>query len=249
MRVEQDVLEVLDRATISGATLILNGQLDRKLYERTNKVLELAGGKWDRKTRTHVFPRPADEATEPILLTGEVSNLKQDLQAFFTPEAAAVRVMELAGVGRGMSVLEPSAGEGALARLVRDAGADVRCVEISPTLCEELRFAVDPETVCADFMRTDVVELSGPFDAVVMNPPFSKQQDARHVLHAYQMLKPGGGLVAIMSAAVTFRDTSLYREVRSLILNRGGSLEHLPQGSFKEAGTMVNTVIVRIEAG
>ncbi|WP_332763996.1 methyltransferase [Phenylobacterium sp.] len=248
----QDVLEVLDRASTEGPALRLVGQLDRKLYEATNKALEFAGGKWDRKAKAHLFPFDADDVLDPILLTGVVPDLrdrtKQDFQAFFTPEALAPVVIAKAMIEPGMSVLEPSAGEGSLARKARDAGGDVRCVEIHPSLCEVLRETVDPEAVCADFLRTDVIELGGPFDRAVMNPPFSKQQDARHVLHAVKMLKPGGRLVSIMSAAVTYRDTPLYREVRDLILNSGGACEALPDGSFKESGTAVNTVLVTINA-
>ncbi len=34
-----------------------------------------------------------------------------------------------------------------------------------------------------------------------MNPPFSRQQDIRHVMHAAKFLKPGGRLVAVMGAS------------------------------------------------
>ena len=51
MQVDSEVLSVLSRATTNGTALTLVGQLDRKLYERTNKVPEAAGGKWDRRAR------------------------------------------------------------------------------------------------------------------------------------------------------------------------------------------------------
>ena len=38
MQVDSEVLSVLSRATTNGTALTLVGQLDRKLYERTNKV-------------------------------------------------------------------------------------------------------------------------------------------------------------------------------------------------------------------
>lgn len=55
MRVDDEVLAVLSRAETNGFELKLTGQLDRKLYERTNKVLEAAGGKWSRKAKAHIF--------------------------------------------------------------------------------------------------------------------------------------------------------------------------------------------------
>ena len=44
MRVDNAVLAVLSVAATEGNQLFLTGQLDRKLYEKTNKVLEAAGG-------------------------------------------------------------------------------------------------------------------------------------------------------------------------------------------------------------
>lgn len=248
MRVSQDVLAVLDRSRTEGPNLYLPpGQLDRKLYEAVNKALVCAGGKWTRGAQAHVFAVPAEEAIEPILLTGEITDAKREFQAFFTPEDLGRRVIAEARIAPDMLVLEPSAGEGVLARLAMEAGAQVACVELNPTLREHLEFLTGA-CICADFLRTDVVELGGPFDRVVMNPPFTRQQDARHVLHAARMLKPDGRLVAIMGGSVTFRETPYYREVRDLVANTGGSITMLPEGSFKASGTTVNTCLVVIEA-
>ncbi len=55
------------------------------------------------------------------------------------------------------------------------------------------------------------------FDRVVMNPPFERQQDIDHVSRAAGMLKPGGRLVSVMSAGVTFRENNKTRWFRDLI--------------------------------
>ncbi len=55
MKVDQQILQVLSVAHTQGNALTLYGQLDRKLYERTNKVLDAAGGRWNRKTKGHLF--------------------------------------------------------------------------------------------------------------------------------------------------------------------------------------------------
>jgi hypothetical protein len=49
-----------------------------------------------------------------------------------------------------------------------------------------------------------------------------------------------------MGAGVVFRENKLAVEFRALVEDRGGSIEALPEGSFKESGTMVNTVVVTI---
>jgi len=51
-----------------------------------------------------------------------------------------------------------------------------------------------------------------------------------------------------MSSSVTFRDNKLTQDFRDLIWERGGDIVALPEGAFKESGTNVRTVIVRIPA-
>ncbi len=253
MRVSQDVLEVLDRCSTDGPRLFLPaGQLDRPLYVAVNKALECAGGKWTRGVKAHVFAGDAAEALDPILLTGEITDAKKELQAFFTPDDLAADVVAEACIGEGMRVLEPNAGEGALARHAVEAGGQVWAVEINSTLRSHLEFVVGEEVHLGDFLTMTPRDFATngeawQFDRVVMNPPFARQADARHVLHAYTFLRPGGRLVAIMAASVTFRDTALYREVRELVAATGGRIEKLPEGSFKESGTGVNTVLVIID--
>ena len=46
MQISKEVLTVLSHATVEPKAVILNGQLDRKLYTDTDKVLRLMGGKW-----------------------------------------------------------------------------------------------------------------------------------------------------------------------------------------------------------
>ena len=87
------------------------------------------------------------------------------------------------------------------------------------------------------------------FDRVVMNPPFNKARaDIHHVLHAFKFLKKGGRLVAIMPSGVRFRDDKLTNEFRDLVLSCG-TIEDLPEQSFKESGTLVNTVLVILNKG
>ncbi|MDF9812984.1 hypothetical protein [Streptomyces sp. SPB162] len=48
MKIDPDVLDVLRAATVDGPALRLNGQLERKLYERVNLALHALGGVWHR---------------------------------------------------------------------------------------------------------------------------------------------------------------------------------------------------------
>lgn len=248
MNVSNDVLAVLSSAILSGNQLQLTGQLDRNLYTKTNKVLEAAGGKWDKKAKAHVFSGDASDRIEQIILTGSIDIPKDDFEFFPTPPEVVGRLIELAAINDGMMVLEPSAGRGAIAKAVHAAatGVMVDMYEMMPANNEAL-IALDLSLSGVgepcDFLT---VEPKPIYDRVVMNPPFSKQADIKHVLHALKFLKPGGMLVSVMASSVSFRENKLTTDFRSLVSAKGGSIEPLPDGSFRSSGTMVNTVIVTI---
>ena len=84
------------------------------------------------------------------------------------------------------------------------------------------------------------------YDRIVANPPFLRQLDIKHIQHALHFLKPDGLLTSVMSASVSYRSNKLTTEFRELIAARNGSIEELPDGSFKESGTLARTVIVTI---
>lgn len=246
MRVSDDVLAVLSVAELEGQALRLTGQLDRSMYTKVNKVIEAAGGKWDRKAKAHLFDKSASDRVEEIILTGEVEVPKDEFNYFPSPHDVVARLMELADIKPLMDVLEPSAGRGAIASACAAAGADVDCYELMRenylALCENTRLRhVRP----IDFLTQEPEPI---YDRVVMNPPFAKQQDIKHVLHALKFLKPGGLLVSVMASSVTFRDNKLTQDFRDLIRERGGDIEALPEAAFKSSGTMVRTVIVTIPA-
>lgn len=241
MRIDEQVLAALSSATVSGNNVTLAGQLDRNLYTRTNKALEAAGGKWSRKAQAHVFPTDAAERIDQMLLTGSVDVPKDDFEFFPTPPAVVARVLELADIKPSLLVLEPSAGKGALAVPAAALRANVDCYELMPANYEFL--CKLPGLGCVqpgDFLKAAP---RGVYDRVVMNPPFSRQADIKHVLHALQFLRPGGLLVAVMSAGVTFRSDARTTAFRELVKERGGHIEPLSENSFKASGTGVNTVI------
>jgi phospholipid N-methyltransferase/outer membrane murein-binding lipoprotein Lpp len=173
-------------------------------------------------------------------------------QLFPTPRELAARMVDEAGGFRpGMRMLEPSAGTGRLidAALMADAApSEIVAVEISPPLASALlaKYQGAARVHHGSFLETGP-DLLGLFDVVLMNPPFADQADIAHVRHAVQFLKPGGRLVAIMSAGVTFRSDRKAEEFRTFVESRGGTIEPLPPDTFKESGTGVNSVLVVID--
>lgn len=247
MKVASDILAIIANAETDGNSLRLVSQIDRKQYTAVAKVIELAGGKWSRKAKAHLFDEDASAAIEPLLLTGEISNAKQDFGQFDTPAPLARTVVDLAHIKPGLRVLEPSAGIGNLVEPIEADGGLVEAFEIDTKRYYAARERCD----FAGGLRLSNFLSSKPapvFDRVVMNPPFAGQADVRHVMHAAKFLRPDGRLVAIMSSNIIFRENKVSREFREFISDRGGEIRPLPSGSFAVSGTNVNTAIVTMEA-
>jgi predicted RNA methylase len=242
-RIPQSVLEVLSRSTAEGDKLRLPpGQLVRTLYTATNKVIELMGGKWDRKSATHVFKgEDVLERLDNALLTGTVHDNVKHYQFFPTPPDVVAMLIEMADLSAGMTVLEPSAGDGAIVKGLLAVTSEVMCHEIQPDKCATLRtLAGDSSVFEGNFLEHSPLEL---FDRVVMNPPFTRQQDIDHVLHAHKFLKPDGVLVSVMGAGVSFREDKKANAFRDWVSSNKGFFVELPEGSFSASGTCVNTFV------
>ncbi|SDL75803.1 Methyltransferase small domain-containing protein [Nonomuraea maritima] len=172
------------------------------------------------------------------------------LETFFSTPMVVERVIEAAEIRPGMTVLEPSAGRGALVKAAALAGAlAVHCVELyAPFAPDLLDMDAVADVTSGDFLQVEPDNYPYRFDRVVMNPPFSKGQDIRHVTHALRFLKPGGRLVAVMSNGVAHHVANVAKEFRELVEARGGSITQLPDDAFASAGTNVSTVLVVIPA-
>lgn len=162
---------------------------------------------------------------------------------FPTPKAIVSEMVKKAAAEPGMSVLEPSAGKGNIADILKESGIEPDVIEVNHTL-REILSAKGHKLVGTDFL-----EHTGEYDRIVMNPPFENGQEIDHVRHAYRLLKPGGKIVSIMSEGPFFRSMKKDTEFREWLDEVGGTSEKLPEGSFKsgERPTGVATRMVVIE--
>lgn len=245
----EEVLEILRNAHIDDTGVDLRcGKLAPTTYKNVDKFLTTAGCKWNRSAQRHLFVDPqAKSKLLELLETGQVVNHKQTLQQFFTPAELRGEMVGLAGIGRGYKVLEPSAGDGALADAAVRAGADlVICYEIDPLLVEQIR-AKGHTVFLQDFLRASGLQT---FDAVVMNPPFTGGQDIAHVTHAYRsFLKPGGRLVAIVAGGAldSSARSKAKRAFNLLVATYGVYHRQLPAGTFSGSGTQVITTLLVLQ--
>lgn len=134
--------------------------------------------------------------------------LNKDIPGFFpTPEDLAMEIVEKAQIESGHRVLEPSAGLGHMATVISEVCPECHLdlIEIQPDLCEALKLKGFENVRNADFIQivneTSFMNLAPDvlYDRIIMNPPFENLQDIDHVLYAWNFLKPGGRLVAIMA--------------------------------------------------
>jgi 16S rRNA G966 N2-methylase RsmD len=259
VKLTPEVRSVLERSTITGNQLQLPGQLDRKLYEAVMRVISNCGGKWNRSAGAHVFACDPRAKLGLALDTGVAQDDKKTFQFFPTPPELAAIVVARACVG-GQTVLEPSAGSGALVReCIREGAHQLAMIEINPEHRQSLQdvwsvlaATVLPTAHCqlhiADFLSlTPATMPSGSwtsFDRVVMNPPFAKGQDLKHIAHAARhFLKPGGRLVSIMLPHE-------YAEIDAAIGdNYSYTTEDIEAGAFKSSGTNIRTQLLVLDKG
>ena len=211
-------------------------KLSPTLWSRIRKVMADNSGTWMTQRQAFVF----EEDPFPIfkaLGQGKIANKKKDRQAFYTPDDLSAKLAKLADVG-GTTVLEPSAGHGALANACRAAGcAGTVCYETDEAAHAHLKY----EGYVAFKQDFLTVKPQPHFGRVVMNPPFAKDTFVAHIQHALKFLKPGGRLVAVIPG-----DMPPPKLTKSLPV--WSTWNCLPQrvGAFKKSGTNIKTSILVI---
>lgn len=175
---------------------------------------------------------------------------------FATPEPIGYKMVQWLQAKPGQSLLEPSAGDGAIARWMPDNTYNT-VVEPSRDLTPKLmRNVAGAKVVESTFENFD---LHNKFDGIAMNPPFGHggKTAVEHVAKAYQHLKDGGRLIAIIPdgpACQKHFDKWFYGDPEAKRKEDRGIADgvlmadiHLPSVTFDRAGTNVNTRMVVID--
>jgi hypothetical protein len=245
-----EVGAILARSTVEDNIVRLpEGQLDRGLYAAVDKVLKALGGKWHTSKRGHVFVAGLGDQLAQAIEAGHVVDLKKANEQFFTPPSLAAEMVALAELHSDCHVLEPSAGSGRLIDAAWDKAGFFTMVEKDAALAKGL---LDRFRGChgigiwtADFLEWRAVARC-PVDRVLMNPPFSNGQDVEHVRRAFEFLRPGGKLVAIMSPHPFFAQDRRSVEFRQWLQDLSGGFRDIPAGTFKESGTAVAAKLISV---
>lgn len=254
IKLRPEIAEILQRSTLTGTTLKLPEQLDRETYQQVNKVIVLAGGKWNRRSSLHVFEYGDMSDLKRAMSTGVAVDKKKLNQAFYTPCAVAERVAAAADIRVGQRILEPSAGRGALLTAIcvalggwTNAGStSFFAVELDPTSAKYLTVAFPMTFVIqGDFLKLgdDGAEIAeNSFDRIIMNPPFTRGTDGKHIKHALRFLASGGLLVSVVAGG------DRQERFADLAGSRTWYAKSLGAGAFKESGTQIETSVLSIYA-
>ncbi len=122
--------QVLNDCIIEGNVIKLpNIQLERKIYQEVAKSLELIGGKWKGgKISGFLFN---DDPTNLLKQIQNVEvNLKKEFQFFATPDKLANYLVKLVDIKPNDTILEPSAGQGAIIKAINLVGGKPDCFEL-----------------------------------------------------------------------------------------------------------------------
>jgi predicted RNA methylase len=238
------------QVTIAADHLVITAQLPPDHYRQVNDALKHLGFTWHKKTGTHRYTgrsTPA-EAIANALAQGKVVNEQATRQAFMTPDGLADSMVAhamsyLAKPIDQCTILEPSGGSGQLIAAAIRAGATpalITTCEMDPDARRELaRFGctVMPD---ADFLASTPPTV----DCVLMNPPFSRNQDIDHVTKARACLNDDGVLVAITSRSWEAGSQKKQADFRDAIAGATLLHEDIPAGAFAESGTGVATTLL-----
>lgn len=216
-------------------------ELERKVYLKIAKHLEFLGGKWNRSKKGFVFDRDIENVEE---LMGDNIKKKKELQFFETPKELAKELVELAEINNDINILEPSAGRGAIIKKIRNIyHKQIQYCEIDETNKKYLKKINNVESVGDDFLQLNKMT----FDRIIANPPFSKNQDIEHIKHMFSLLRNKGILVSIASRHWLLSNNKKETEFRMWLTDVGAEIMELKGGEFKESGTIIKGVIIKIK--
>lgn len=185
------------------------------------------------------------------------SKSREGTDYYATPEPLGAKMVEWADSKANESMLEPSAGHGAIARWM-PANTNNTVVEPSYNLMPKLvRSTPSAKAINGTFEELSLVN---KFNGIVMNPPFGTggKTAIEHLAKAFRHLSDGGRIVAIIpngpatqkrfdnwfygdenGKTKTERDGVINGVLRAII--------SLPAVTFERAGTKVGTKVVIID--
>ena len=220
-----------------------------KLYKSVGEFLKTFGCERVKVKNRVGYKNNGEFTNEQIIHVGTQLNgvsLSDKFDFYPTPEELVNRVQELAKIEEDDLVLEPSAGTGSLLKDI--STANITCVELNEVLAEILKVkGYNVFNSAFEDFSSDI-----KFDKIIMNPPFGKRLDAKHIVLAFNnYLRDGGTLVAIHSQGINNATDKASKEFQELVKKYGILQENYNGNEFKNSGkgTNVATTITKLMKG
>ena len=173
-------------------------------------------------------------------------NNREGVNYFPTPEPLGYKMVEWANIGEGDSVLEPSAGHGAIARYVPKSN---ELVAIEPSMSLFAKLQMKAGGMGRKFQNGTFEDyfVGNKHDTIVMNPPFGHAGATaiEHLSKAFGHLEEGGRIVAIIPRGATDKKFDKWLGTVSKAVLRAEV--NLPDIAFQQAGTKVNCRVVVLD--
>ena len=171
---------------------------------------------------------------------------REGVDYFPTPEPLGYKMMEWARAGEGDTILEPSAGHGAIARY---APKENQLTGIEPSQSLFTKLQLKAGGLGRKFMNTvfENYDISNKHDVVVMNPPFGTAGATAiaHLDKAFKHLEEGGRVVAIIPRGSTDKKFDKWLDGQKDVAMRAEV--DLPDIVFQQAGTSVVSRVVVLD--
>lgn len=218
-----------------------NFRFSKKQYNDVKTEITKAGGTYNKNGFD--FIESAISVYDRII-SGATYNLKKEFQFFATPERLAEKLVFLADLKQHDTILEPSAGQGAIIKEIN------KVCDVVPD-CFEL---MDVNTVILNksglrfnLIGDDFLKHNGEvYTKIIANPPFTKNQDIDHLKEMYECLARGGRLVCITSESWVNGSQKKQVDFKNWLDEIKAEVLDIEKGSFKESGTTVGAKIVII---
>lgn len=173
-------------------------------------------------------------------------NNREGVDYFPTPEPLGYKMVEWANIGEGDSVLEPSAGHGAIARYVPQSN---ELVAIEPSMSLFAKLQMKAGGLGRKFQNEtfEAYHISNKHDTIVMNPPFGHAGATAiaHIEKAFGHLEEGGRLVAIIPRGAMDKKFDKWYDNEKTAAMRAEV--DLPDIVFQQAGTSVRCRVVVVD--
>ena len=238
--------KILQNSKWDGDVLTLpQVQFDKKSYATVKSWIEESFGSWNSQKQGFTWDFDANRVVG-ILTQGKRCNLRQDYQFFATPDAVAdLAASKFSSIEKSMTILEPSAGTGALINAVKRLcpEATVDCYELMPENIQRLKKLPGVNILGEDFLK----ECNGKYQRIIANPPFSGNQDIEHVYKMFESLTINGEMSVITSQHWKIAGDSKCKNFRKWIEEHNAQIQDIAAGEFKESGTGIQTSLIFIK--